>query len=123
MGYLKYIAETYKGLRNKVKDKENKELRDLVMSRKKSWRESKSVEKIDRPLRIDKARQYGYKAKQGFVVTRVKVRRGGMRKSRPVKGRRPKRAGIKKITPKKYIKKISEERDQSKIPNLEVLVS
>ena len=123
MGYYKYIKETYKGIRQKIKRPENKDLRDLVMDRKKAWRKSPSVVMVEKPTRIDRARTYGYKSKQGFVVARARVRRGGMRKSRPNAGRKPKRMGISKITPKKSIQRIAEERTHKKFPNLEVLGS
>lgn len=123
MGYYKYVKEIYKGIRKKIKDSKNKDLRDLIIERKKEWRKSKPIERIEHPTRIDKARQYGYKAKQGIIVARVRIRKGGMRKSRPSRGRKPKRAGVKKITLRKSIQRIAEERAQKKFPNLEVLGS
>lgn len=123
MGYYKYLQENYQGIRSKIKQKENKELRDLILTRKKSWRESKPIERVEHPIRIDKARRYGYKAKQGFVATRIRVKKGSLNRSRPAKGRRPKRAGVKKITPGKSLQRIAEERVQKKFPNLEVLAS
>lgn len=123
VGYYKYVKEIYKGIKKKIKEPENKDLRDLILERKREWRKSPSVVRVERPTRIDKARQYGYKAKQGFVVARVRVRRGGMRKPRPDSGRKPKRMGVKKITPSKSIQRIAEERAQRKFMNLEVLGS
>jgi len=79
--------------------------------------------RIDKPTRIDRARRLGYKAKKGFVMVRVRVRRGGRRKPRPKMGRRQKRMGVKKYTPAKSIKLIGEERVARKYPNLEVLNS
>ena len=35
---------------------------------------------MQHPSRPDKARRLGYKAKQGYVVYRVRVRRGGRKK-------------------------------------------
>jgi len=48
-----------------------------------------AIERIERPTRLDKARELGYKAKQGVVVARVSVRKGGSRKQRRHKGRPP----------------------------------
>ena len=62
------------------------------------WRKQGSVTRIERPTRIDKARSLGYKAKQGIVVARVKVRRGGLGKTRPNRGRRTQKMGTSKIT-------------------------
>ena len=41
------------------------------------------IHRCTRPTRPDKARRLGYKAKQGYVVYRVRVRRGG--RKRPVR--------------------------------------
>ena len=56
-------------------------------------------------------------------MARAKVRRGGRRLSINTAARKPSKRGIKKITPKKSIKWIAEERVQRKYPNLEVLNS
>jgi len=121
MGYKKYIKELYRNF------DENRELdedfRQLWIQRKKRWRRGPPVERHDKPVRMDKARQYGYKSKQGFVVARVRVRRGSLRKARPTAGRRPKRMGARKITSTKSIQRIGEQRVQHKYPNLEVLGS
>jgi large subunit ribosomal protein L15e len=87
------------------------------------WRKQPTVLRIEHPTRLDKARKLGYKAKQGVVVARTKVRRGGLRKIRPRSGRRPKRMGVAKFKPAKSIRLIAEERTAKKFPNLEVLNS
>lgn len=87
------------------------------------WRGENVVTRIDRPTRIDAARRLGYKAKQGVVTVRTRVRRGGLRKSRVHMKRKPRRMGIRKITMAKSIQRIAEERVQRKYPNLEVLNS
>ena len=43
------------------------------------WRREPVNCKIDRPTRLDAARRMGYKAKQGVVLVRTRVRRGGLR--------------------------------------------
>jgi large subunit ribosomal protein L15e len=87
------------------------------------WRSGKSFERIERPTRLDRARSLGYKAKQGYIIVRARVRKGGLRKSRPNKGRKPSRMGFKKITPAKSIQRIAEERVAKRYPNMEVLNS
>ena len=57
------------------------------------------------------------------MVVRVRVRRGGLNKSRPNKGRRPKRMGVYGYSPAKGYRWIAEERAARKYPNLEVLGS
>ena len=121
MGYYKYVGNAYRGIGKNVKT--NKVLNELLQKRKREWREGPSVLRVDKPTRIDQARGYGYKSKQGFVVARVRIRAGGMRKSRPRTGRRAKRMGVLKITPRKSIQRIAEERAQVRFPNLEVLGS
>lgn len=89
-------------------------MRELLIK----WRKEPTVVRVEKPTRIDKARRLGYKAKQGFVIVRVKVRRGGARKSRPRSGRRPKAMGVKKYTRAKSLKRIAIEKAARKFPNL-----
>ncbi|MFO1536058.1 MAG: 50S ribosomal protein L15e, partial [Thermoplasmatota archaeon] len=92
-------------------------------SRLVEWRASDSFVRVERPLRLDRARQLGYKAKQGIVVVRARVRRGGMRKTRFVQGRVPSKMGVNKITMRQNIQAIAEIRASKHFPNLEVLNS
>ena len=87
------------------------------------WRREGVFQRIHRPTRIDAARRVGYKAKQGIVMVRTRVRRGGLRKSKVHMKRKPSNAGIKKITMAKSIQRIAEERVSRRYPNLEVLNS
>ncbi|HEY7733789.1 MAG TPA: 50S ribosomal protein L15, partial [Nitrososphaera sp.] len=70
-----------------------------------------------------RARRLGYKAKQGIVVVRTRVGRGGMRKQRPVSGRRPKHIGVVRIKQGISMRRVAERRVNEKYPNLEVLGS
>ena len=63
-----------------------------------AWRDGESFVKVEKPLRLNKARALGYKAKQGIIVVRARVRRGGLRKKRFVQGRVPSKMGVNKIT-------------------------
>jgi large subunit ribosomal protein L15e len=65
----------------------------------------------------------GYKAKQGVVVVRVRVSRGGMRKKRPSSGRRPKHMGVLKIKTTLSTQKVAERRVAEKYVNLKVIGS
>jgi large subunit ribosomal protein L15e len=112
----KYIAEAWSKPEKSFVD-------ELMRSRLIAWRRQSVVTRIERPTRLDKARRLGYRAKQGFVLARVRVRRGGLRKKRPTSGRRPKRMGVKKFKPSKSLRLIAEERVGRKFPNLEVLNS
>ncbi len=115
MGMYRYISKAW----NRPKET----IRELMRERIPEWRKGESVVRVERPLRLDRARAMGYKAKQGVVVVRARVRRGGQRKKRPNAGRKPKRMGVKKITMGKSIQWIAEERAARKYPNLETLNS
>lgn len=112
----KYIAEEW------AKPEESF-VEELMRQRLIEWRKQHTVTRLEHPTRLDRARKLGYKAKQGFVMTRVRVRRGGLRKKRPRSGRRPKRMGVAKFKPAKSLRLIAEERAARKFPNLEVLNS
>lgn len=99
------------------------EMRDLMQKRLIQWRREPVVTRVDGPTRLDRARQAGYKAKQGVIVARVRVRRGGLRKERHRSGRVPSKAGVRRITASKSIQRIGEERTGKRFPNLEVLNS
>jgi large subunit ribosomal protein L15e len=110
-----YIAETWK-------DREEV-LEEVIRTRLIEWRKGPSVVRIDKPTRLDRARAIGYEAKQGFIVVRVRVRKGGLNRPRPDSGRRPKRMGVYGYAPAKSDRLIAEERANDKYPNLEVLGS
>jgi large subunit ribosomal protein L15e len=112
----KYIAKAWK--------KPNESfVKELMWQRAITWRKQDSIVRIERPTRLDRARNLGYKAKQGIVLARVRVRRSGFRKTRPTGGRRQKRLGVNKIKLSKNMRLIAEERAARKFPNLEVLNS
>ena len=57
-------------------------LRFLLRVRCWEFRQLPGIYRLNKPSRPDKARRLGYKAKQGYVIYRVRVRRGG--RKRPV---------------------------------------
>jgi len=87
------------------------------------WRKEENFLRVDKPLRIDRARSLGYKAKPGYIIVRVRVRRGGLRKPKIKGGRKPAARGIVKITMAKSTQRIAEERAAKRYPNMEVLNS
>jgi large subunit ribosomal protein L15e len=111
-----YIRDAWKAPKESYVD-------ELMWYRLQDWRRQLAVTRIERPTRLDRARSLGYKAKQGIIVARVRVRRGGRRKSRPRGGRRTKHMGVNLITAGKSIQRIADERAAKKFPNLEVLNS
>mmetsp|Transcript_34379 Transcript_34379/g.50518 ORF Transcript_34379/g.50518 Transcript_34379/m.50518 type:complete len:207 (-) Transcript_34379:3-623(-) len=73
MGAYKYLEELWKKKQSDV-------LRFLLRVRAWEYRQGAKVSTIPRPSRPDKARRLGYKAKEGYVVVRVAVRRGGRKR-------------------------------------------
>lgn len=86
------------------------------------WRKSPVIVKVDKPLRLDRARALGYKAKKGFIVARVRLLRGGRKRPKRKKGRRSKRQTIRKTLKMNY-QWVAEQRAARKFRNLEVLNS
>lgn len=117
------VRSVYSYIREAWNDPDSGKVAELQWQRKQDWREQGTVERIDRPTRLDRARSLGYKAKQGVVLVRVSVRKGTARKSRFRAGRRTKRMGVNKVTRRKSIQRIGEERASRKFPNLRVLNS
>jgi len=85
------------------------------------WRKESAVVRVDKPLRLDRARMLGYRDKQGFVVLRVRVRRGGFSKPRPRSGRRQKALGVVKHKVNVSMKDEALSRASKKYPNLKPL--
>ncbi|MCW3981899.1 MAG: 50S ribosomal protein L15e, partial [Candidatus Bathyarchaeota archaeon] len=57
------------------------------------------------------------------VISRVRIRRGGLRRPRPRSGRKPRHMGSAKYKHAKSLRLIAEERAAKRFPNLEVLNS
>ena len=102
--------------------KPKQELGELYRQRLIQWRKEKTVTRIEKPTRIDRARALGYKAKQGFVVVRVKVKKGARKTPKLKGGRRPKRRG-RFFSLEKSKQVVAEEKAARKYPNCEVLNS
>ena len=114
MGLYKQVRELWK------KPKEN--LGELWKERLIAWRKEDTTIRLERPTRIDRARSLGYKAKQGYLVVRQRVPRGGHTREMPVHGRRSAHYGQRMALRKNY-QLIAEERVQRKFKNLAVLNS
>ena len=87
------------------------------------WRRGPTLVRLERPSRLDRARALGYKAKQGYVVVRIKITRGGMRQKRPTSGRRPKHMGTLKIKGHFSSQDTANRRVLEKFPNTELVGS
>lgn len=113
----------YSHIRDAWKNPDDGMLGELQWQRKQTWRREGAIERIDRPTRLDRARELGYKAKQGIVLVRVSVAKGTARKQRHRRGRRSKRQGVRRVTRAINRQRIAEERASRKYPNLRVLNS
>mmetsp|Transcript_6422 Transcript_6422/g.14966 ORF Transcript_6422/g.14966 Transcript_6422/m.14966 type:complete len:200 (-) Transcript_6422:55-654(-) len=76
--------------------KQSDAMRFLLRIRAWEYRQLPKIWKLTHPTRPEKARRLGYKAKQGYVVYRAAVRRGGRRRkaSKGIVYGKPKNHGI-----------------------------
>ncbi len=112
----KYIAKAWE-------KPEKSFVKDLMWHRLIEWRKAPAIVRVEKPTRLDRARKLGYKAKQGCVIIRVRVRRAGLRRPRPTSGRKPRRMGSVRYKHGQSLKLIGEGRAARRYPNLEVLNS
>ena len=111
-----------KGAYHYIREAWKKPDTELLRSRVIEWRREASVVKLERPTRLDRARSLGYKAKQGFLVARVKLKRGGRQRELFKAGRKPRKMRRMKIVSRNY-QSIAEGRANNKFHNFEVLNS
>ncbi|KAF7495739.1 60S ribosomal protein L15 [Sarcoptes scabiei] len=105
MGAYKYMQEIWRHKQSDV-------MRFLLRVRTWQYRQMNVIVRCPRPTRPEKARRLGYKAKQGFLIYRVRVRRGGRKRQVP-KGAtygKPKNHGVNELKPKRNLQAIAEER-------------
>ena len=114
MALYKYVRDLW--------NKPHSSMPELMRQRLIQWRHEPATLRIERPTRIDRARSLGYKAKQGIIVVRQRVKRGGHRKPFPAGGRRSKKYTTRKSLMLNY-QTIAEQRTAKGFPNCEVLNS
>jgi len=118
MGAYKYLEEI-------AKRKQSDIMRFLLRVRCWEYRQLSVVHRASRPSRPDKARRLGYKAKQGYVIYRIRVRRGGRKRPAP-KGAtngKPTNQGINQLKYQRSLQSTAEERIGRRCANLRVLNS
>ena len=118
MGAYKYLSELWKRKQSDV-------MRFVLRMRTWEYRQLPTIHKCNRPSRPDKARMLGYKRKQGFVIYRIRIRRGGRKKMVPkgiVYGK-PVHQGVNQMPKKKSLRSVAEERIGRKCANLRLLNS
>jgi len=111
---MKHLAQLWK------RPKEN--LGMIWSQRLSLWRKESIVKRVENPTRIDRARSLGFKSKQGFVIARVRIKKGMRKRPKPSGGRRPKRSG-RYFSTAKSKQWMAEEKVAKRFPNLEVLNS
>jgi large subunit ribosomal protein L15e len=114
MGFYKYLKE--------IMQKESKKKDSMYKQRLMKFRREPATIRLDRPTRLDRARALGYKAKEGFIVVRQRVSKGGHTRPYVAGGRRPRHSGYRKNMKISY-QLISEMRAAKKFKNCEVLNS
>ena len=114
MGLYKYIREAW--------NRPQEGLGDVWQQRLIAWRKEPVSIRLEHPTRLDRAHSLGFKAKQGFVIVRHRVLRGGHTRHQIRKGRRPKHYGT-RLNLRKNYQQISEDRVQKDYKNLVVLNS
>ncbi|XP_042953641.1 60S ribosomal protein L15-1-like [Carya illinoinensis] len=118
MGAYKYVSELWRKKQSDV-------MRFLQRVRCWEYRQHPSIVRVTRPTRPDKARRLGYKAKQGYVVYRVRVRRGGRKRPVPkgiVYGK-PTNQGVTQLKFQRSKRSVAEERAGRKLGGLRVVNS
>jgi len=86
------------------------------------WNKEPPVKGIERPTNIARARELGYKAKQGVLVARVSIKKGRRKRPQHGGGRKPSKSG-RFFSRTKSLQAIAEERANRKFSNCEVLNS
>ncbi len=114
MGLYQHVREAWK--------KPSETLGKLWQERLVQWKAEPATQRLEHPTRIDRARSVGYKAKQGYIVVRQRVLRGGHNRPKIKGGRRSKHSGQGMALRKSY-QVIAEERAQREFVNLIVLNS
>ena len=118
MGAYKYLEELWR--------KKQSDLMNFIF-RVRTWeyRQLPVITRVSHPSRPEKARKLGFKAKEGYVVYRVRVRRGG--RKRPVQkgivSGKPTSVGINQLKPTRNLRAKAEERVGRALGALRVLNS
>ena len=114
MSTYKYISDTIQ--------KEYSERSQEYKNRLMKWRKESPIARVERPTNLPRARTLGYKAKQGYAIVRVRVKRGMRRRPDPMGGRKAKNSYKFKSTASSH-QNIAEQRANRRYRNMEVLNS
>ena len=123
MGAAKYIKAAFQKEWKGVKD-DSYDYALLMRNRGIEYRnEERAVVTVEHPTNLPSARSVGYKAKQGIIVVRVRVRKGTGTHHRPKNKRRPKRQGQAKLSRRISTQGMAEQKASKYHENSEALGS
>lgn len=114
MGAYKYIRESFQ--------QEYKERSPEFRAKLARWNAEPVMKRIEKPTNIARARELGYKDKQGVVVVRARILKGLTKRAKIGGGRKPSKSG-RFYARKKSERSIVEERVGRTYSNCEVLNS
>lgn len=114
MGLYKYLKDAWR--------KPTDSMLEAQRERMILWRKQPATIRLDHPTRIDRARSLGYKAKQGFIILRQRLGRGGRMRQYTFGGRSPKKNRRRLVLDKNY-QAVAEARAVKAYANCEVLNS
>lgn len=86
------------------------------------WNTERPITRIDRPTNVARARELGYRAKEGIIMVRVQVHGGARKKKHNAGGRKPHASG-RFFTMTKSLQAIAEDRAAVRFSNFEPLNS
>merc|ERR1712061_159735 len=115
----------YKDMQEIYRKKQSDIMRFLIRVRCWQYRQLSTIHRASRPTRPDKARRLGYRAKQGYVIYRIRIRRGGRKRPVP-KGAtygKPTNQGVNSLKNQRSHQAVAEERVGRKCKSLRVLNS
>jgi large subunit ribosomal protein L15e len=114
MNAYKYVKEAFQ---EEYKNRSNALKERLIL-----WRSEPPVVRLERPTNIARARELGYKAKQGVILVRARVERGLSKRLKPRRGRKPSKYG-RFFAFRKSLQSRAEDRAARRFANCEVLNS
>lgn len=114
MGLYDRIKETFQ--------KEYAQRAEIYRQRLSKWRGEPSLVPLERPTNLARARTLGYKAKQGYIVVRVRMGRGQRKRPEPSGGRKPGK-NVRYLSPSVSLRAQAEQRAARRYRNMEVLNS
>ncbi|MEM3362034.1 MAG: hypothetical protein QXV83_01750 [Candidatus Anstonellaceae archaeon] len=114
MGLYQHIKQTFQ----KEYKTRSKEYRERLTK----WRAEPTIVRVEKPTNLARARTLGYKAKQGYVVVRVKIKKGQRKRPTPRGGRKPAK-NVLYLSAKISKQLQAEQKAARKYSNMEVLNS